>query len=191
MRIYKRCALQPATALRSSVSVRHQPSPIKPSAIGAGASCCLPYHRPRLSPDPRAERPVVEIAGCGRSFATAIRCNFSSGRAIFGCDRDGRARYCGATGVCRISDLSKYAPNLPDVSNCFIACRRPPATLHGVVFDILGARAVTGECSNVVPECSALSRTLRVRRDRGAALADDRARHTRHGGDARQNRKKP
>jgi hypothetical protein len=51
--------------------------------------------------------------------------------------------------ACRISDQSKNALDLPDVSNCLVACQQPPATLHGVVFDILGARTVEGEFSNV------------------------------------------
>ncbi len=34
--------------------------------------------------------------------------------------RNRRARYCGATGVYRIAECCNNAPDLPDVSNCFV-----------------------------------------------------------------------
>jgi glycine/D-amino acid oxidase-like deaminating enzyme len=39
-----------------------------------------------------------------------------------------------------ISEYWKNGTDLPDASSCFFECRRPPATLHGVVFAILAAR---------------------------------------------------
>src|SRR5882757_4774047 len=44
-----------------------------------------------------------------------------------------------------ISEYWKNIPELPDVSSCLVEGRQPPATLHGVVFDILAARACGGE----------------------------------------------
>src|SRR5882757_2260853 len=46
-------------------------------------------------------------------------------------------------GACAISEYWKNIPELPDVSSCLVGRverRPPPATLHGVVFDILAAR---------------------------------------------------
>jgi hypothetical protein len=86
-----------------------------------------------------------------------------------GGNRDGRARYCGATEATEISDLANYTPDLPDMSNCFVARRRPPATLHGVVFDILAARTVEAEVSNVI-RSSAGKRTVRYATGRLTAL---------------------
>jgi hypothetical protein len=45
-----------------------------------------------------------------------------------------------AMGASRISDHPKMPLICPTVSNCFAPCQQPPATLHGVVSDILGAR---------------------------------------------------
>jgi hypothetical protein len=59
------------------------------------------------------------------------------------CGLDGgyrRGRHSGAAGVYKIADDA----DLPDVSSCFFECRRPTATLHGVVFDILAARTFQG-----------------------------------------------
>src|SRR5882757_601768 len=39
-----------------------------------------------------------------------------------------------------ISEYWKNIPELPDVSSRLVERRQPPATLHGVVFDILAAR---------------------------------------------------
>src|SRR5882757_2282794 len=44
-----------------------------------------------------------------------------------------------------ISEYWKNIPELPDVSSCLVERRQPPATLHGVVFDILAAPACGGE----------------------------------------------
>ncbi|WP_338822406.1 hypothetical protein [Bradyrhizobium septentrionale] len=43
-----------------------------------------------------------------------------------------------------ISEYWKNAPDLPDGSSCLVERRHPPATLHGVVFDILVGAAATG-----------------------------------------------
>src|SRR5882757_1944591 len=51
---------------------------------------------------------------------------------------------CGRGGH-TISEYWKNIPDLPDVSSCLVERRQPPATLHGVVFDILAARACGGE----------------------------------------------
>ncbi len=40
-----------------------------------------------------------------------------------------------------ISEYWKNIPELPDVSSCLVERRQPQPTLHGVVFDILAARA--------------------------------------------------
>ena len=44
--------------------------------------------------------------------------------------------------------MMRNAADLPDESSCVLERRRPPATLHGVVFDILGARTFEGEFSH-------------------------------------------
>src|SRR5882757_720146 len=44
-----------------------------------------------------------------------------------------------------ISEYWKNIPELPDVSSGLVERRQPPATLHGVVFDILAAPACGGE----------------------------------------------
>src|SRR5882757_4897905 len=47
-------------------------------------------------------------------------------------------------GACTISEYWKNIPELPDVSSRLVERRPPPATLHGVVFDILAARPCDG-----------------------------------------------
>src|SRR5882757_7776961 len=46
--------------------------------------------------------------------------------------------------ACTISEYWKNTPELPDVSSRLVERRPPPATLHGVVFDILAARPCDG-----------------------------------------------
>ena len=51
--------------------------------------------------------------------------------------RNGHARQRGAGGM-QDFGISENAPDLPDMSSRDVGCRQPPATVHGVVFDIFG-----------------------------------------------------
>jgi hypothetical protein len=70
----------------------------------------------------------------------------------FSRNRSRRAAMVGRTAIYSISEYWNNATDLPDVSSCALECRRPPATLHGVVLDILRARTFEGSSPALVRE---------------------------------------